>query len=85
MLVTKPGWMCTITLHSTWFHKGIKMELIEVEILLWSKRDGEEQYVEFKKEIFSDSIEWVCWQYAEVNNGHCIIYYGEEKVAEHKC
>lgn len=58
--------------------------LINVDIMIWFTEDYEDHYIELEKKLFESDLEWVARQYAEVNNGHCIIYYGEQKVAEYK-
>ncbi|AWD90436.1 mRNA endoribonuclease [Erwinia phage Cronus] len=58
--------------------------LIDVCIMVWFKIEGEDRFSTFEKKIFSSDADWIARQYAEVNGGHCKIFQGETKIADHK-
>lgn len=59
------------------------MKMITVDVLVWYKDSkGEEMFSSFERTMFEHDVQWCCEQFAQVNQGQCKIYYGEEKIAE---
>lgn len=59
------------------------MKMITVDVLVWYKDSkGEELFSSSERTMFEHDVQWCCKQFAQVNQGQCAIYYGEEKIAD---